>query len=178
LATSMIVPIYQPIGLQLARRPTLGLRLDACARRLKMKTSVLGRRNFLGRGSYVGGHTHVFLGEDGTSWPTPIDSCQSEEIRDRWSNNRPSENNLSVASNSNHKSYELKLLASFAQCYRGKLPLNRLPLIPLEMAERIIKAGGLVEWINGDRKRGDRFWKIVREQSAASASSSPGRQAS
>jgi hypothetical protein len=124
----------------------------------------------LGQGGYTGGHTHVFLGEDGTAWPTPIDAAQSEEWRKRWSNNpRNDECGASAAPNATFKTYEMRLLASFAQCYRGQQPVNKLPLIPLRMAERIMRAGGLVEWINADRKRVERFWKFARNQSAAPA---------
>jgi len=123
----------------------------------------------LGRGGYSGGHTQVFVGEDGTSWPTPIDA-RSEDWRKCWSNNpRNDECAASAPPIPSFKSYEMKLLAGFAQCYRGQQPINKLPLIPLQMAERIIGTGGLVEWINADRKRSERFWKFVREQSAAAA---------
>jgi hypothetical protein len=132
----------------------------------------------LGRGGYPGGHTHLFLGKDGTGWPTPNDSAQSEEWRKRWSDNPPTDEcRPSAAPNSSFKNYEMKLLASFAQCYRGRQPVNRLPLIPLQMADRIISAGGLAEWINADKKRSERFWKFVCDQSAALAAKPRERQA-
>jgi hypothetical protein len=34
------------------------------------------------------------------------------------------------------------------------------------MAELIIRAGGLAEWMNHDEKRLKRFWDMVRAQSA------------
>jgi hypothetical protein len=136
------------------------------------------RRESMGRGGYTAGHTQVFVGEDGTAWPTPIDAAQSEKWRKRWSDNpRSDECGGSAAPNLRFKTYEMKLLAGFAQCYRGQQPINKLPLIPLRMAEHIIRAGGLVEWINADRKRVERFWKFVRDQSAAPAARSRPRQA-
>jgi hypothetical protein len=38
-------------------------------------------------------------------------------------------------------------------------------MIPSQMAEMILRSGGLTEWINSDEKRLKRFLKMVREQS-------------
>jgi hypothetical protein len=70
-----------------------------------------------------------------------------------------------VISEFGFKKYELKLLAALAQCYRGKISFNQLPMIPVQMAELIIRAGGLAEWMNSHERRLKRFWDMVREQS-------------
>jgi hypothetical protein len=41
-------------------------------------------------------------------------------------------------------------------------------MIPTQMAELILRYGGLTEWINSDEKRLQIFWKMVREQAASS----------
>ena len=85
-------------------------------------------------------------------------------MSERWSANRENDD-LSAASEFAFKKYELKLLAALARCYRGKIGFEKLPMIPLRMAELIIRAGGLGEWMNRDEKRLKRFWDMVREQS-------------
>jgi hypothetical protein len=50
-----------------------------------------------------------------------------------------------------------KLLAALAQCYRGKIGFDKLPMIPVRMADLIMCAGGLGEWMNRDEKRLKRF---------------------
>ena len=46
----------------------------------------------------------------------------------------------------------------------GKIGLDKLPMMPMGMANLIIRAGGLGEWMNRDEKRLKRFWDMVREQ--------------
>ena len=49
--------------------------------------------------------------------------------------------------------YEFKLLAALAQCYRGKKTFADLPMIPIEMADLIIRQGGLQTWLCGAEYR-------------------------
>ena len=104
---------------------------------------------------------------DPANWQHRLGAPENEpfpEPHERFSPN-PRSDDLSAASEFAFKRYELKLLAALAQCYRGKIGLDKLPMIPLRMAELIIHAGGLGEWMNRDEKRLKRFWDMVREQS-------------
>jgi hypothetical protein len=59
------------------------------------------------------------------------------------------------------KAHELELLAVLARCYRGKISLDQLPLIPTALADRIRKAGGLAEWLVCDSRRREKFEVMV-----------------
>jgi hypothetical protein len=116
----------------------------------------------LGKGGLTGVHTILRVGKDGWIWPPENEPFP--EGHERFSPN-PRSDDLSAASQFGFKRYELKLLAALAQCYRGKIGFDKLPMIPVRMAELIMCAGGLGEWMNRDEKRLKRFWDMVREQS-------------
>jgi hypothetical protein len=103
-----------------------------------------------GKTGLTGVHTILRIGKDGWIWPPENEPFP--ELHERFSPN-PRSDDLSAASEFAFKRYELKLLAALAQCYRGKIGLDKLPMIPLRMAELIIRAGGLGEWMNRDEKR-------------------------
>jgi hypothetical protein len=124
----------------------------------------------LGKGIYGGAHTQIFVGDEGTVWPMELERAAGRY--DRWGKDGfipATEGERKSSSGYRIKSYELKLLAGFAQCYSRQMPLSRLPMIPAEFAELIIKSGGLTSWINSDEKRLQRFWKMVHDQSIAAA---------
>jgi hypothetical protein len=116
----------------------------------------------LGNAGLTGFHTILRPGEDGLTWPPENQPFPTS--RNRWSANPPSDD-LLTASEFAFKKYELRLLAALAQCYRGKIGFDGLPMIPIGMAKLIIRAGGLGDWMNQDEKRLKRFWDMVREQS-------------
>ena len=116
----------------------------------------------MGKAGLAGVHTILRIGADGWIWPPENEPFPVPHKR--RSSNPPSDD-LSTPSEFAFKEYELKLLAALAQCYRGKIGFDRLPMIPIRMAELIIRAGGLGEWMNRDEKRLKRFWDMVREQS-------------
>jgi hypothetical protein len=116
----------------------------------------------LGKGGLTGFHTILRIGEDDWIWPRENEPFP--EPHKRWSPNMQSDD-LFAASEFGFKQYELKLLAALAQCYRGKIGFDKLPMIPVRMADLIMCAGGLGEWMNRDEKRLKRFWNMVREQS-------------
>jgi hypothetical protein len=124
--------------------------------------STESREGGLGKAGLTGFHTILRTGEDGWIWPPENEPFP--EPHKRWSANTSSDD-LSTPSEFAFKEYELQLLAALAQCYRGKVGFDRLPMIPVGMAELIIRAGGLGEWMNRDEKRLKRFWDMVREQS-------------
>jgi hypothetical protein len=116
----------------------------------------------LGKAGLTGVHTILRIGKDGWIWPRENEPFP--EPRERFSPN-PRSDDLSAASEFGFKRYELKLLAALAQCYRGKIGFDKLPMIPVRMADLIMCAGGLGEWMNRDEKRLKRFWDMVRDQS-------------
>ncbi len=116
----------------------------------------------MGKAGLTGVHAILRIGEAGWIWPPENEPCPTPHKR--WSANTQNDD-LSAASEFGFKMYELKLLAALAQCYRGKIGFEKLPMIPMRLAELIIRAGGLGEWMNRDEKRLKRFWDKVREQS-------------
>jgi hypothetical protein len=127
----------------------------------------------LGKAGLAGVHTILRIGKDGWIWPPENEPFP--EPHKRFSPNKQSDD-LSAVSEFGFKRYELKLLAALAQCYRGKIGLEKLPMIPVRMAELIIRAGGLGEWMNRDEKRLKRFWNMVREQSSERPKLRPARR--
>jgi hypothetical protein len=121
----------------------------------------------VGKGVYGGAHTRIVVGDEGTVWPMELDSAAAGFRR--WGDdgfNPATEEERKGSAGHRLKIYELKLLAGFAQCYRRQIPLDKLPMIPVDFAVTIIKSGGLTNWINSDEKRLRRFWGMVRDQTA------------
>jgi hypothetical protein len=103
----------------------------------------------LGNAGLLGVHTIVVFDEDGnTVWPQEEREYRPKPQR-RWSPDRALEA-TPQPTKFDFKEYEFKLLAAFAQCYRGQITLKQLPMIPTQMAELILRYGGLTEWINFD----------------------------
>ena len=124
----------------------------------------------MGSGIYSGSHTQIFIGDEGTHWPKELEAAARK--MPRWGKDDfvpATEADRLNSAGYRIKAWELKLLAGFAQCYRNALPLNKLPMIPIDFAEIIIKAGGLTAWINSDEKRLRIFWKMADEQTKAAA---------
>lgn len=134
------------------------------------RSRAIGQEVKLGRGTYSGAHTQIFVGDESTRWPMELEVAANRF--DRWGKDDFTPASVDDRRNSSGyrmKTWELKLLAGFAQCYRNQLPPNKLPMIPADFAELIIKAGGLTAWINSDEKRLRTFWKIVEDQLKALA---------
>jgi hypothetical protein len=104
------------------------------------------------------------LNKGGWVWPCEEEGERRPQSRRRWSADKSFES-ASAPLKFDFKEYELKLLAAFARCYCGEITLKQLPMIPAQMAELILRSGGLTECINSDEKRLKRFLKMVREQS-------------
>jgi hypothetical protein len=116
----------------------------------------------LGKAGLTGVHTILRIGKDGWIWPPENEPFPAPH--GRWAVNGECDD-LSAASEFDFKEHEFRLLAALAQCYRRKIDLEELPMIPIRMAELINRAGGLGEWMNRNEKRLKLFWDMVREQS-------------
>ncbi len=117
----------------------------------------------MGKGGLSGVHTILKPGPDEEFiWPFVMDAPRKPFQHGRWDTDRGEEPfpGATVA----FKPYEMKLLAALAQCYRGKKTFADLPMIPIEMADLIIRQGGLQEWLRRSRRRVERFRKFVDEQ--------------
>lgn len=86
----------------------------------------------MGKAGLTGVHTILRISKDGWIWPPENEPFP--EPHERWSPNTQSDD-LSAASEFGFKRYELKLLAALAQCYRGKIGFDKLPMIPVRMAD-------------------------------------------
>jgi len=117
----------------------------------------------LHRPELQGVHSIVKYDEDGrTVWPQEEQEHRPAP-RKPWSADK-AEPPLPPAQFA-FKRYEFALLAAFARCHRGRATLKELPAIPVDMADLILRHGGLSQWIDGDEKRRNRFWEMVRAQS-------------
>jgi len=117
----------------------------------------------LGKGGLSGVHTILKPGPDEEFiWPFVMDAPRKPFQHGRWDTDRGEEPfpGATVA----FKPYEMKLLAALAQCYRGKKTFADLPMIPIEMADLIIRQGGLHAWVCRTESRLNRFRKILDEQ--------------
>ena len=94
--------------------------------------------------AYLGAHTLVILTADGTRWP--VERGSIEPRFDPWTPDAVQlATRRSRARARRDRECELKLLAAFAQCYHGRGRFEELPKVPVELADRIARAGGLVE---------------------------------
>src|SRR5208282_2492283 len=117
----------------------------------------------VGRAGLTGVHTVLKPGPDeGLLWPFVIDAPHKPFQHRRWATDRDEE--PFPGAKSAFRSYEMKLLAALAQCFRGQKTFADLLMIPVEMAEMIIRQGGLQAWVCRSERRLERFRKIVDEQ--------------
>lgn len=112
---------------------------------------------------YIKSHTCIVVTDAGTIWSHENEGPPIPEPLDRWSDNPEGPQD---GAQFNFKKYEFELLAAYAQCFRGQKVPSDLPMIPAPMADLIIRAGGLTEWINSNPRRLARFWRFVEDQSA------------
>ena len=125
----------------------------------------------MGKAGLLGVHTIVVFDQDGnTVWPQE-ESEWRPKPRPRWGADKDA-GPLSVPK-FDFKTYEFALLAAFAKCHRGQATTKQLPMIPLQMANLILRHGGLTEWINSDQKRLKRFWSMVAAQSKPKSAKAP-----
>lgn len=117
----------------------------------------------MGKGGLSGVHTILIPGPDGQFlWPPEIEKHSQPFPHERWDMDRDEEPFPGALFA--FRQYEFKLLAALAQCYRGKKTFGDLPMIPVEMADLIIRQGGLQGWLRRNPRRVERFKKIVDEQ--------------
>lgn len=115
------------------------------------------------KGGLSGVHTILKPGPDGHFlWPPEIEDPYRPFPHERWDTDQDEEPFPGALFA--FKPSEFKLLAALAQCFRGKKTFADLPMIPVEMADLIIRQGGLQEWLRRSPKRVERFRKIVDEQ--------------
>jgi hypothetical protein len=118
----------------------------------------------VGNGGLSGVHTILKPGPDEDFlWPVVIETPHKPDEHKRWHDDWEPFPGAKFA----FRPYELKLLAALAQCHRGKKTFADLPMIPVEMADLIIRQGGLQAWLCRSEYRLARFWKIVEEQKKA-----------
>ena|ERR1700674_1811658 len=96
------------------------------------------------RGHYSGGHTQIFIGSEGTSWPTEPEVRKSAESK-------------VVDLATSEQIDERKMLRSFiSQCAKSYSE-NELgsakPNAPKQLRYIIRKAGGNIKWLAADEQR-------------------------
>jgi hypothetical protein len=117
----------------------------------------------MGKAGLSGVHTILKPGPDeGFLWPIAIDAPHKQFPRRRWDDDQDEE--PFPQGRYDFKEYEFKLLAALAQCYRGQKTFADLPMIPVEMADLIIRQGGLQAWLQRSEHRLARFRKIAEDQ--------------
>jgi hypothetical protein len=116
----------------------------------------------MGKGGLTGVSTILKPGPDGEFiWPQVIEEPHKPFPHDRWDDDREAPLPRAMF---DFKEYEMKLLAALAQCYRGAKTFADLPMIPVQMADVIMREGCLQEWLRRSPRRVERFWKIVEDQ--------------
>ena len=119
------------------------------------------------RVDHFGIHTIIRPDRDG-NWPMPLvdNTGIRDESSDRWD-----DDGYGNAAEKKRKipvrHFETILLAAAAKCYRGEISLKELPKIPVDLATKIIREGGLVDWINFTNRRLEKFWNMAEAQSRA-----------
>jgi hypothetical protein len=103
----------------------------------------------VGSGGLTGVHTILKPGpDDDFQWPIGTDAPHKPFPHDRWDTDR--DEGPFPGAKFAFKSYELKLLVTLAHCFRGTKTFADLPMIPVEMADLIIRQSGLQEWLRGE----------------------------
>jgi hypothetical protein len=114
-------------------------------------------------GIYTGGHTKIFLSEEGTIWPDDPKTPHEKPAK-RWSNESGLSDSDEPKSPSAIKAARYRYLAQLATAYRMKQKVRELPQPPRELWPAMHAAGGIIEWVNKDAKALDTFWHMVAEQ--------------
>ena len=126
----------------------------------------------MGKGIYVGGHTKIYLSEDGTVWPAGAHADsggeETKSLRGATHNKRWADDTLTdlaaEGGRSLLKQEEFIILAEYASSYRTKKPTRVLRSLSPALVASVERFGGVVEWINADEHRITRFWNMVKEQ--------------
>jgi hypothetical protein len=103
----------------------------------------------MSKGGYIGGHTKIFLSEDGTLWPDGADPVA--KTTKRWGSDGvelvgPHERKRFVAQSG--KTAELKFLAAMAAAYRNRETVKTLPRLPQGLRPYVEAAGGLASRVD------------------------------
>ena len=122
-----------------------------------------GRKLWAGKSAAVrryqdGLHLNTVVSED--SQGCPAEWTISSHKYKRWAGDglkAGSANGEPHTSGVTIKVYEMRLLAAAARWKRGDIQRNQLPMIPVVLAERIIRAGGLEVWVTSEKSRKKRF---------------------
>jgi hypothetical protein len=117
----------------------------------------------MGDGGYTGGHTKIFISEDGTIWPEDMPAKPVRPSK-RWADDAIRPDTCDSRRKSNHKKHEFRILAAYAHAFRTNTRPARVEAVPTTLVEIIRQSGGVIEWINQDPARLSRFWKFVDEQ--------------
>ena len=115
-------------------------------------------------GSYNGGHSKIYLSEDGTVWSQV---SEREPHSRRWADDNiqvSSEEEHSRGPRHNYKEHKYRILAAYAESYRTRKPAKPLHRVPSSLYLKIQASGGAMEWINKNEKRLERFWKFVESR--------------
>lgn len=114
-------------------------------------------------GIYTGGHTKIFLSEEGTIWPDDPKTPHEKPAK-RWSNEGGLSDSDDPKSPNAIKAARYRYLAQLATAYRMKQKVRELPQPPKELWPAMHAAGGIIEWVNKDAKALHTFWHMVAEQ--------------
>ena len=126
---------------------------------------------------YLGGHTKIYLSEDGTIWPkgTHLDECGKEikaltepTRQNRWSDDgyvQIHSQGKDLFSGQTRKEQELRIIAEYANSYLNRRRPKVLEQIDPILVEHINNRGGVVGWLNSSATHLKRFWEIVNYKS-------------
>ena len=114
-----------------------------------------------------GGHTKIFLSEEGTIWPEEPKN-PNEKPGKRWSIDGLQLSTAELKPPSVIKAARFRYLAQLAQAYRSKQIVRELPLPPQELWRAIHAAVGIIEWINKDSMALEASWNLSQIKRMAS----------
>ena len=119
----------------------------------------------MGKGIYSGGHTKIFVSDEGTSWPTAFDdpSVSTGEIswpkpEGRWSGKLSEDPPGRPAHND-----ELEHVILCARAYSEDTMTEDFPQPALKLVDVIAAYGGNVSWLLASPKRKERFIEALKK---------------
>lgn len=119
----------------------------------------------MGKGIYSGGHTKIFVSDEGTSWPTAFDdpSVSTGELsrpkpQRTWSGKRSEDPPGRLA----HKD-ELEHVILCARAYREDRLTEGFPQPAQKLVDVVAAYGGNVSWLLASPKRKKRFIEALKK---------------
>ena len=116
----------------------------------------------MGSGSYIGGHTKIFITDTGTKWEVPDRSSNDADSsrRERWDEEIIARNERTVTKETR------SFLSMCATAFRSDRLTDSHPTPPIGLRKQIGHAGGNKEWIVTDQTRLNLFESFYKKTKA------------